>query len=555
MEKKQSIVSIVVHVILSLLVIAVAYYFMLPPINLRSPEFWEFLILVFIVVGIVNCFQMLEFTVTTLSQGRQFSFRDLMSGGALLLGLLIAGVAVILFLFIGSFIGAPIFHAKAYHDIITVETGDFAEDVAEISRSQIPVVDRDTAERLGSRKLGEMSDLVSQFQIDSYYTQINYKGSPYRVTPLTYGDAVKWFYNQSDGIPAYIMVDMVSQETKLVRLEQGIKYSPNEFFFRNLRRHLRLSYPNLIFDNLTFEVDDNGVPYWIASVITYRVGIWSGVDYSGIVMVNAINGACEYYDLANVPTWVDQVFSAEVAIQQMNYYGAYGAGFINSVVGQKGVLQTTDGYNYLAINDDVYLYTGMTSVMSDESNVGFVLVNLRTKETNYYAVPGAEEYSAMSSAEGQVQHLGYRSTFPLLLNIADRPTYFVSLKDAAGLVKMYAFVDVEQYQIVATGTTIDEAQQAYRKSLLNNGEIEIDVPILDTEQTNGVIDAISAVVIDGNTYYYMKLQGDTKVYRAMVTVCEELPFMQVGDDVELTYSEMETVYEVTEIQLNQKQPR
>lgn len=545
MEKKRGIGSVAVHVLITLLIIAVAYYLLLPPINLRSTEFWRFLVLCLIVVGVVNCFRMLLQTASAAMRVGHFEVRELAKGGKTLLILIIAVVLIIVFLFLGTLIGAPIFHANAYHNIISVGGGDFAEDVAELSRSQIPVVDRDTAERLSSRKLGEMSDLVSQFTINDYYnTQINYQGSPYRVTPLTYGDPIKWFYNQSEGIPAYIMVDMVTQETSLVRLQEGIKYSPDEYFFRDVYRHMRLNYPTLIFDNLTFEVDDNGTPYWIASVVTYRVGIWSGMDYSGIVMVNAQTGDCVYYDLEDVPSWVDQVFSAPLIIEQMNYYGAYGSGFFNSIIGQKGVLQTTDGYNYLAINDDVYVYTGMTSVMTDESNVGFVLVNLRTKETKYYSVPGAEEYSAMSSAEGQVQHLGYISTFPLLLNVADRPTYFMSLKDDAGLVKMYAFVDVEQYQIVATGSSINEAQQEYMKKLQNE-DVEIKVSEVDAEEVSGVIEAISSVVIEGNTYYYMKLENDSNVYTAVVTVSEQLPFVQVGDEVTFTYIQQENVREVS----------
>ncbi|MGN0299308.1 MAG: CvpA family protein [Lachnospiraceae bacterium] len=544
MQQKRGVGSSIVHIVLTVLVIAIAYYFLLPPINIHSKEFWEFLILCLIIIGIVNCFRMLEMIISNVSHTGHFVLKDLASGGKTLAVLIIAGILIIGFLFVGTFIGSTFFHANAYHNIIAVENGDFVEDVSELSRTQIPVVDRDTAERLGSRKLGEMSDLVSQFTIDNYYTQINYQGRPYRVTPLTYGDPVKWFYNQSDGIPAYIMVDMVTQETKLIRLEEGIKYSPDEYFFRDLYRHMRLSYPTLIFDNITFEVDDNGTPYWVASVVEYRIGVWSGKDYSGIVLVNAQTGETAHYDLEEVPTWIDQVFSAEVVLTQMNYYGAYGSGFINSIIGQKGVLQTTDGYNYLAINDDVYLYTGMTSVMSDESNVGFVLVNLRTKETKYYSVPGAEEYSAMSSAEGQVQHLGYTSTFPLLLNVADRPTYFMSLKDDAGLVKMYAFVDVEQYQIVATGSSINEAQQEYIKRLKDE-DVDIGESTVDLLEVTGTVADISSVVIDGNTIYYIMLKNDTNVYTAVVTISERLPFVKAGDNVIMQYTEQENVREVS----------
>ena len=239
----------------------------------------------------------------------------------------------------------------------------------------------------------------------------------------------------------------MTQDTDLVWLDEGMRYSSGEYFFRNIYRYIRFRYPTRMFETVSFEIDDDGVPYWVAPTITYRIGWWDGKDINGAILVNAVTGESRFYPRDQVPTWIDQLYTSELIIEQLDDNGKFQNGYINSIFGQRGVRRTTYGYNYLASNDDVYLYTGMSSVTADESNIGFVLVNLRTKETSFYTVPGATEYSAMESAKGQVQHLGYSATFPLLLNISDRPTYFVSLKDAAGLVKMYAFVDVRQYQI------------------------------------------------------------------------------------------------------------
>ncbi|MEG0664702.1 MAG: CvpA family protein, partial [Clostridia bacterium] len=354
---------------------------------------------------------------------------------------------------------------------------------------------------------------------------------PVRVTPLKYGDPIKWLGNQSTGIPAYIMVDMTTQETNLIKMDQGIKYSNSEYFMRKLDRHLRFSYPTKIFDNTSFEIDDNGTPYWVASTVEFKIGLWSGRDIGGAVLVNAITGESNYYDLKDIPTWVDQVYDSNMIIEQLVYNGKYRSGFFNSVFGQKGVLKPTQGYNYIAMNDDVWLYTGMTSAMSDQSNLGFVLVNLRTKESKYYPVPGAEEYSAMRSAEGQVQHLKYVATFPLLLNVADRPTYFMSLKDDAGLVKMYAYVDVENYQIVGTGNNIDLARADYMSKL----KLE-DVPVTPSEEKkiNGTVEKISSAVVGGNTTYYIKLKDDETTYIIPITISNSLPFVKEGDLVEIT---------------------
>ena len=521
--------------LVSLVAIFLTYWFTLPPINVRSRDFWVFVIWSIIIFVVINAFaQVFDFIKANLKHKIEVSTKtrlDLSALGKPIKYTFIFIAVLIVLGVLSSVIGAQIFNAKNYKNLITVSDGDFTKDVAEISRDQIPIVDRDTASRLGQRKLGEMADLVSQFEIEDIYTQINYKDKPVRVTPLMYGDIIKWLNNQKQGIPAYITVDMTTQETTLVRLKEGIKYSDGEYFMRDLNRALRFKYPTKIFGDISFEIDEDGTPYWVASTIGYKIGVWSGTDINGAVLLNAVTGESEFYALKDIPTWVDQVFESDLIIEQLNYNGKYRSGFFNSIFGQRGVLQTTDGYNYLAIDDDVYLYTGMTSVTSDESNVGFVLTNLRTKETKFYEIPGAEEYSAMSSAEGQVQHLNYRSTFPLLLNVSNRPTYFMSLKDAAGLVKMYAFVDVNQYQIVGTGSSVLEAQNDYI-SKLKNGNIDSDE--IKSETAEGIIEKINAVVIEGNTIYYIKLADNDKIYTAKVTVSDLLPFTEKGQSVALT---------------------
>ncbi len=521
--------------LISIAVILVAYWFSLPPINFRSREFWTFLIFSIIVVIGINAFtQVLEFLKANLNKKIEINTKmhlDLSSLGKPIKFTFIFIVCLIVLGGLSSIIGSELFNAKSYKNLITVNNGDFTADVSEISMDQIPIVDRDTATRLGQRKLGEMSDLVSQFEIENLYTQINYHGKPVRVTPLMYGDAIKWLNNQKDGIPAYITVDMTTQETTLVRLDEGIKYSQSEYFMRDLNRALRFKYPTKIFGDISFEIDENGTPYWVASTIDYKIALWNGTDINGAVLLNAVTGESKFYSLKDIPSWVDQIFASDLIIEQLNFNGKYRSGFFNSIFGQRGVLQTTDGYNYLAIDDDVYLYTGMTSVTSDESNVGFVLTNLRTKETKFYEIPGAEEYSAMSSAEGQVQHLKYQSTFPLLLNVSNRPTYFMSLKDAAGLVKMYAFVDVNQYQIVGTGESVEEARNDYISKLKTEN---VDNDTIKSDTAEGVIEKINSAVLDGNTIYYIKLEGNDKVFTAKVTVSDLLPFTEAGQTVTLT---------------------
>ena len=567
--KKRSFFSVFGGILVSAVIIFLLYYTMLPAINLKSQDFIIFLILSTLIILTVNFITYMKEFLSGLGSRTNVRVRQNPLTGQiqfeteerepdevtprrslarpLKIGFGFIGILIVLMV-IATAIGIPFFNATRYRDLIQMETGDFSADVAEISMNQIPVVDKDTATRLGSRKLGEMTELVSQFEIENNYTQINYNGIPYRVTPLSYADPIKWLYNQKKGLPAYITVNMVTQQTDLVWPENGMKYSPSEYFFRNIYRHIRFLYPTKMFEEVSFEIDDEGTPYWVAPTIQYRIGWWNGKDIDGAILVNAVTGEANYYEKDQVPQWIDQLYDSDLIISQLDDNGLFQNGYINSIFGQKNVRRTTYGYNYLALDDDVYLYTGMSSVTGDQSNIGFVLVNLRTKATKFYAVPGATEASAMASAQGQVQHLKYSATFPLLLNVSDRPTYFISLKDDAGLVKMYAFVDVEQYQIVGTGQTIDEARKNYRTAL-NLEDVETGGS-MDALEKAGTVDAVASVVVSGNTCYYFTLTGSDTVYAAMVTLNENLPFLESGDRISFTYTEDEkpaAVAEITEI--------
>ena len=521
--------NILINLIVTIVAGFIYFYVELPPINLHSAAFYSF----FLFISVVYCVT----AVITSGIYRQAengkTFWKLLKGSCIVPLIVIAAVFVVYV--VGGLLSSVIIRSGAYAKLMTVETGDFTQDIEEISFDQIPMLDRDSAEKLGDRKLGELADMVSQFEVADNYTQINYRGRPVRVTPLRYGDVFKWLNNRSAGLPAYLIIDMVTQEVDVVRLSEGMHYTTAEHFSRNLYRHLRFQYPTFIFDEPTFEIDEEGTPYWVCSRVVKRIGLFGGTDIQGAVLVNAINGESQYY--TDIPTWVDGVYSADIIMEQYDYYGTYQGGFINSLFGQKNVTVTTAGYNYIAANDDVYVYTGVTSAGSDESNIGFILTNQRTKQTTFYSIAGAEEFSAMNSAEGVVQHLNYTSTFPLLLNISNQPTYFMALKDYAGLVKMYAMVNVQQYQIVATGTSVEECQANYYKLLRQNKLDTGEEPVLpaDEETVVGTVVALRSAVIDGTTMYYVTLDGGNTVYSISAGELEKVVLLNVGDYIGITY--------------------
>ena len=504
------------------------FYFELPALNFHAEEFYVFVFLlcaVYCVCAVLTSgFQ---------GEGVKGYFGFVKKQCTIPFLVLVALIAAII---IGGLTSWVVIRAGSYSKLLSIKDGDFASEVEEISYNQIPMLDEDSAARLGSRKLGELADMVSQFEILPSYTQINYQGRPVRVTSLAYGDLVKWFTNRSAGLPAYLIIDMVTQEAEVVRLDEGMKYTTAEHFGRYLPRHLRFHYPTYMFADPVFEINEEGEPYWVCPRMVKTIGLFGGTDIQGAVLVNAVTGESQYYE--EVPNWVDHVYDANLIMEQYDYYGMYHNGFINSIFGQRDVTHTTEGYNYIAIGDDVYMYTGVTSVTSDQSNIGFILSNQRTKETHFYSVAGATEASAQASAMSQVQQMRYVATFPLLLNIADQPTYFMSLKGEDGLVKMYAMVNVQQYNIVETGSTVAECEANYRRALADSGLIsdgDAEAVPSDQEEISGAIAEIRTAVLDGNSYY-LRLEGQDTFYAVNAAENPLAVILNAGDQVTIAYT-------------------
>lgn len=532
--------------IIALLVLGGIYYYItIPAINIHSQGMWGFIFTVCVVItGIIFVVSVQKKKkINDMGDVQKIFKKSIPVKGAVIITLVLALVYVI-----GYVLSSPIVNASKYQKLMTVEEKVFSEDIKEVNYNQIPLLDRDSASLLGNRKMGSMVDYVSQFEVSELYTQINYKDEPVRVTPLIYASPIKWLTNQSNGIPAYIKIDMATQNTECIKLDQPIKYSEAEYLNRNIYRHLRFRYPTYIFDSISFEIDEDGVPYWVCPVKKFNIGLFGGQTIGKVVLCNGQTGETTEYSIEDVPQWVDRVYSADLLVQLYDYNGTLKHGFFNSVLGQKDCLQTTQGYNYIALDDDVWVYTGITSLNADQSIVGFVLMNQRTMETRFYAVEGAIEYSAMGSAQGQVQNLGYQATFPLLLNIANEPTYFMALKDDAGLVKKYAMVNVQKYQWVAIGDTVAECEKSYMTLLNTNGITSADAG--NTLQVSGKIEAIAPVTIEGTTYYYVYISGNEQVFSFNMANSDLLPIIKykVGDTIKLAYNSASPVNEVTEIQ-------
>ena len=537
MSKKALIVLAVVILIIA----AFCYWWFHPPINIHSVDLWMFLAIFVLFPSFLVFFIFHQIYQRGMGKREKSEKKAKCYKGLMVVPVVVALVGVL-----GGVASLTLFpgNAEKYSNILQTTDGDFAQDIQEADYSTIPFIDRDSAVLLGNRTMGTMADYVSQFEISDLYSQINYKDAPVRVSPLNYADIFKWWSNRETGIPAYVIVNMSTQDTQIVRLDNPIYYSDSDPFFNNVDRHVQLTHPFYIFGEKSFEIDDNGKPYWIYPVIDYTVGLFGGETVSRVVLCDASSGECQDLAIDEVPQWVDRAYPSELLIQQYNWSGSLSGGWINSWLGQSGVKQTTPGsdgqlgYNYIAKDDDVWVYSGVTSATADNSIIGFVLINQRTAESKFYAVAGATEESAMSSAEGQVQNLKYQATFPLLINVDGQPTYFMALKDNAGLVKKYAMIDIQRYQNVAVGDTLEETEKSYKKLLRANG-VSVDdgngAKISDGSAT-GTISLISPVVIDGNSHYYVMLNGDDTLYDCPVASVVDIVRYKEGDSVTLNFA-------------------
>lgn len=539
--------AIIILVIVLLIVLAAAYWWFHPPINIHSTDTWVFVaIFILLPIFLVLWTKSKNYSVGTAkvdkNEGKAKTFKVLSAIPVVIALVGVLGGVASLSLFPGN--------AEKYATVLETTTEDFASDIPEVDYSQIPVIDRDSAILLGDREMGSIPEYVSQFEISSIYSQINYKDAPVRVSPLVYADLFKWFTNRESGIPAYSLVNMTTQDAEIVRLDDSpIYYSESEPLARNIDRYVQLKYPFYMFDQKSFEIDDEGHPWWICPVQTRTIGLFGGTDIERVVMVDATTGECQDLAIEEVPQWVDHAYPTDLLIEQYNWSGAYKDGWLNSWLGQRNVVQTTPGtdgmpgYNYIAKDDDVWVYTGVTSATADNSIVGFVLINQRTAESHFYSVSGATEASAMESAEGQVQNLRYQATFPLLINVGGQPTYFMALKDNAGLVKQFAMLDIQRYQNVAVGDTVAGCQEAYEALLATNG-VQLQGSAADTvgvKTATGTIVRITDAVMDGNTHFYVQLDGSGEVYDFALPNMLDIVTYQVGDAITFTYVEGDPV--------------
>lgn len=564
---------LLISAVLTIIAGGIVYYMMLPALNFKDVNMYIF-IMVLIVLFMV-------FFALACKANKKIERREYIKKKSKVPVIIVAVLVVVMA--VGWLCGATIFRASSYNKLLPVTTSEFSTDFEKLSVDSVPRVDESRALTLADQQLGSLSEYKSQYVVSNTTTMINYNNRPVRVAYLEYADVFKWFNNTKEGVPAYMIIDLISQKVTVVNcVEQFgscIQYSPTELFNEKLIRHIRFQYPTELLDTPNFEISDDGHPYWITPVLDKTIGLFGGTDVKGAIITDALNGESVYYDIEQVRSdeslqWIDVVYSANLLVQQYDYYGKFQNGFWNSIIFQNDVSQASQGNGYIAMDDDVWIYTGVTSSESDASNFGFILSNQRTKETRYYENGGAIETAAQQSAEDAVQNYQYAATFPILLDIEGQPTYFMSLYGSSNTVKGYALVNLADKTIVGTGIVdemksdakaLNAAVENYIQALKDKNIIGTDInvdeylvdetdedaggtaqetpaenentaapsaPAADGSQVTGEVTSILTSVNNGNTYYYLQINGT--YYYISVADCMDVLLVQTGDTVTVT---------------------
>lgn len=546
--KKLEKLSVYAGAVAAILVLFVAFYFCLVPINVHSVGLWVTVLLTvtaYIAAGnfVIN--------VGSVGYDKELASKNETWGRVRRKRRNLYGISTELAVIIGLFgiLGSSMCNAVDYSKILTVEEAVFAEDLAQsLNTDSIALMDTNSARMLGDREIGSLASVVSQYNVSDDYTQIDLNGQPKKVSALDYAGFFKWMGNKSEGVPGYVVVDPVSMSASYKSCENSMIYVPSAYFGQDAARYIYMHNIGKLFGNLHFEIDESGKPYYVVSVYEKTVFLFGGTKVSGVIVLDPTTGELNEYPIDNVPTWIDVAIDGDLLCEQYNWFGTLRNGFINSIIGKKGCNQVTryvsesededdtpiSDYGYVAKDGDIWIYTGVTSVNGDSSNIGFLLANERTGEAHYYSVAGADEKSAMAAAEGEVQEKKYQSSFPALINVEDCPTYIMVLKDAGGLVKMYAAVNVEQYNIVTTATTQAECLDKYRSILGIEKADDVNVSEMETESITLHIKAIKSAVIEGNTYLYL-ISDEDELFRAKASEHEDMLLLEAGDTVNIKH--------------------
>ncbi len=470
------------------------------------------------------------------------------------------------------------FHADSYRSILGAPIqSEFGADVSPVNIKRVRHVDQPLARRLGEKLIEEIPGLGSRVNLGTMNVQtvngcfgirdgngsekdVCFDKQLIWVGPLVHDNVFKYWGHGTT--PGYVMVSAIDPTvlymvmavkpidesaqspakdngrmgaadlTQSAYKEMNLRYLMNGGYFGSyVKRLVRANgYMSSGLTDYSFEIDDSGRPHWVITRYDRTVG-FNGEDTVGVVVVDLQTGDIKEYGIDDAPVWIDRIQPESVVTQQLNDWGNYIHGFWNSVFAQTDIIKTTPGMSLVhGANGQAYWYSGLQSAGSSQGTNSFVLVNTRTKKVRRYLIAGANEQAAQASAENAkgVKEAGFKATSPILYNVRGIPSYFMTLKGEDGLVKMYAFVSVKNYETVGVGGSAQEALRDYQNSLIQQGQGLNADDLVKRERIEAVV---LGAVKDGK-FFYLRLEGqDGKEFFGTSDVSPELKWTEPGHKV------------------------
>jgi hypothetical protein len=359
-----------------------------------------------------------------------------------------------------------VWQASSYQTVLgeVHKNSSFEKDIHEAKKEQMIVFDELVARTIGEKVLGSETTLGSQAELGTFVLQ-NVGGKFYWVAPLVHSGFFKYWSNADEGTPGYVKVSANDdQDVELVTQVKGKKlhlvYQTGSYFMKNLYNYLYFQgYSTYKIDQPEFEIDDEGNPFWVIPISKKHFAS-KVLNVDKLLILNPANGDIKEYTSSNVPKWVDRIYTPEILVDQVDWWGEYVHGYWNFAHRD---IMVPSGEMVMVYGKEGHCmwYQGMTSKGLDNATVGFLLIDSKDKKVNFYKRVGATETAAMQSAEGKVQEKGYTAGHPTAYNISGQPTYLVPLHDKSNLVKSIALVNIHDFNHLTVATNLSDALRDY----------------------------------------------------------------------------------------------
>lgn len=451
-------------------------------------------------------------------------------------------VISVLLLIIMTTSGASCFRAADYAGMIgKVSERNWEEDMQPIDPKRIALVPYETAVFLADKELGEAEGgaLGSQYHLDKdYMTLQRVNHHLWWVVPLDFQGYFVWL--KSEGTPGYVMVDAENPRAKpKLVLGHQFKYTPGAYFGNGLKRHLWAhGYANKVLTDFSFEVDEEGKPWWVVTVYKPTIA-YSGPKVLGVAIVNPETGDIQFQKLGQVAEWVDRVIPSWIVTEYINDWGTLWNGWVNSWMAKVNLRKVADGpgadtWIVYGSDGEPYWFTGITSASSsDDALVGALYTNARTGEIHYYKMAGQSEGKIADIIHNKVKFQNLYPSRLYMFNVGGRVVWFSTLIGEAGTFNGVALVDSETSELFV-GT--DEAT-AFRLFLAKNWQVDarIDPSAEDEKETvTAKVIRIGCPVIEGQTVCYLMLSSGQTLTGGGAAV-PRLSLTREGDEITVTF--------------------